>query len=126
MSVNKVILIGNLGKDPEVKTLDNGSKVASFTLATSDNYVNKTTGEKVDQTDWHNVEAWGNVAGIIEKYLNKGSQVYIEGKLKVSTYEKDGETKYRTFIRLDTLKMLGSKGSGTQGGQPEDGGDLPF
>ena len=109
MSVNKVIIVGFLGKDPEVKTIDSGKKVASFTLATSESYTNKQ-GEKVTDTEWHNCKAWGALAGVIEKYLKKGSQVYVEGKIKYRSYEKDGVTKYITEISVDSLHMLGSKG----------------
>ncbi len=81
-TVNKVILIGNLGKDPEIRRLENGSMVATFSIATSDTYTDKTTGEKKEITDWHDIVVWRGLAEIAEKYLKKGYKVYIEGKLK--------------------------------------------
>ena len=88
MSVNKVILVGNAGRDAEVRYLDNGTAVASFTLATSETYTAKS-GEKVTTTEWHNIVAWRGLATIAEKYIKKGSQIYVEGKLQTRTYEKE-------------------------------------
>ncbi len=108
-SVNKVILIGNLGKDPEVRHLENGAAVANFSIATSENYKDRKTGEKVSQTEWHNIVAWRGLAEIAEKYLKKGAKVYIEGKLKTRTWQdKDGNNRYSTEIITDNLTMLGS------------------
>ena len=107
--VNKVILVGNLGKDPEVKYLDNGVAVANFSLATTENYKNKE-GEKVSQTEWHNIVLWRGLAEVAEKYLKKGANVYIEGKIKTRKWEdKDGNTRYNTEILADNMTMLGSK-----------------
>ena len=107
--VNKVILIGNLGKDPEVKYLDNGVAVANFSLATTENYKNKE-GEKVSQTEWHNIVLWRGLAEVAEKYLQKGASVYIEGKIKTRKWEdKDGNTRYNTEILADNMTMLGGK-----------------
>ena len=107
--VNKVILVGNLGKDPEVKYLDNGVAVANFSLATTENYKNKE-GEKVSQTEWHNIVLWRGLAEVAEKYLKKGSSVYIEGKIKTRKWEdKDGNTRYNTEILADNMTMLGGK-----------------
>jgi len=107
--VNKVILVGNLGKDPEVKYLDNGVAVANFSLATTENYKNKE-GEKVSQTEWHNIVLWRGLAEIAEKYLKKGASVYIEGKIKTRKWEdKDGNTRYNTEILADNMTMLGGK-----------------
>jgi len=107
--VNKVILVGNLGKDPEVKHLDNGVAVANFSLATTENYKNKE-GEKVSQTEWHNIVLWRGLAEVAEKYLKKGSSVYIEGKIKTRKWEdKDGNTRYNTEILADNMTMLGGK-----------------
>lgn len=104
---NRVQLIGNLGQDPEVITLENGSKLAKFSLATSDYYKN-ANGEKVEDTQWHNVVAWGKTADIIESYLAKGKQVAVEGKLVHRTYEtKEGEKRYITEIKCNELLMLG-------------------
>lgn len=106
--INKVILVGHLGRDPEIRTLDSGAKVASFSLATTETYKNKE-GQRMDVTEWHNIVAWRGLADISEKYLKKGNLVYIEGRLKTRTYEKDGVKKYITEIIADNLQMLGSK-----------------
>ena len=107
--VNKVILVGNLGKDPVVKYLDSGVAVANFSLATSESYKNKE-GERVNQTEWHNIVLWRGLAEVAEKWLKKGSSVYIEGKIKTRKWEdKDGNTRYNTEILADNMTMLGSK-----------------
>lgn len=107
--VNKVQLIGNLGKEPEVKTLESGKKMARFSVATSESYRN-AKGEKVTETQWHNLVAWGKLAEIVEKYLVKGKEVAIEGKLINRSYnDKDGNKKYITEIQVNELKMLGAK-----------------
>ncbi len=130
--VNKVILVGNLGKDPEVRYLDNGVAVANFSLATTENYKNKE-GERVSQTEWHNIVLWRGLAEIAEKYLKKGSSVYIEGKIKTRRWEdKEGITKYSTEILADNMTMLGGRSSSNDVDQkpskseedPKD--DLPF
>ena len=109
--INKVILVGNLGKDPEVRSLDAGRKVANFSLATTETYKNKN-GERVEQTEWHNVVYYGPVAEVIEKYLRKGSQIYVEGKIRTRSYDdKEGIKRYVTEIIGDTMTMLGTKGS---------------
>ena len=119
MSVNKVILVGNLGKDPEVRHLDNNRAVANFSIATSENYKNKL-GEKVTNTEWHNVVFWSPLAEIAEKYLQKGKQVYIEGKMVTRSYEdKEGQTKYVTEVVGRNLVMLGSKDAATPMSTPE-------
>jgi single-strand DNA-binding protein len=106
---NKVQLIGNLGNAPEVKTTESGKKLARFSVATNESYRN-TKGEKVTETTWHNLVAWGKVADIAEKYLNKGSEIAIEGKLINRSYtDKDGNKKYITEIQVNELLMLGSK-----------------
>ncbi len=107
--VNKVILVGNLGKDPEVRHLESGAVVASFSIATSESYKDKTTGERKDQTEWHNIVLWRGLAEIAEKYLHKGDQVYIEGKLRTRSWEKDGVTRYTTEVVGDNMTMLGSR-----------------
>ena len=110
--VNKVILIGNLGKDPEVRHLENGVAVASFPIATTESYKDRTTGERRDQTEWHNIVLWRGLADVSEKYLKKGDSVYIEGKLRTRSWEKDGITRYTTEIVADNMTMLGgSRGS---------------
>ena len=107
--VNKVILVGNLGKDPEVKYLDSGVAVANFSLATTESYKNKD-GERVNQTEWHNIVLWRGLAEVAEKWLKKGSNVYIEGKIKTRKWEdKEGNARYNTEILADNMTMLGSK-----------------
>jgi single-strand DNA-binding protein len=112
--VNKVILVGRLGKDPEVRNLENGAAVANFTLATSESYKDKTTGEKKEITEWHNVVVWRGLAEISQRYLHKGDMVYIEGKLRTRSWEKEGVTRYTTEIVGDNMTMLSTKGSGGQ------------
>jgi len=108
--VNKVILVGNLGRDPEIRTLESGVKVARFSLATTESYNDRNTGQRVDQTEWHNIVLWRGLADIAEKYLRKGNQVYIEGKLQTRSYQdKDGITKYSTEIIGQNMNMLGGK-----------------
>jgi single-strand DNA-binding protein len=106
--VNKVILIGYLGRDPELMTFDNGVKKASFSVATTESYKNKE-GQRVDQTEWHNIVLWRGLAEVAEKYLKKGEQVYIEGKIKTRSYEQDGVKKYVTEIYGDQMTMLGGR-----------------
>lgn len=106
-SVNKVILIGNLGKDPEVRRLENGAVVANFSLATSESYTDKSTGEKREVTDWHDVVLWRGLAEVAEKYVRKGYKVYIEGKLKKRSWQdKEGNTRYTTEIVADEMTIL--------------------
>ena len=106
---NRVQLIGNLGAAPEVKNLDNGNKMARFTVATSDNYTNKK-GEKVSDTQWHNIVIWGKLAGVAEKFLEKGSQVVIDGKLTTRNYtDKEGVKKYFTEIVANEMLMIDKK-----------------
>tara|TARA_B100001250_G_scaffold75882_1_gene62108 strand:- start:594 stop:1019 length:426 start_codon:yes stop_codon:yes gene_type:complete len=107
--VNKVILVGNLGKDPQVRYLDSGVAVANFSLATTENYKNKE-GERVSQTEWHNVVLWRGLAEVAEKYLKKGASVYIEGKIRTRKWEdKEGVARYSTEILGDNMTMLGGK-----------------
>ncbi|MBL7899395.1 MAG: single-stranded DNA-binding protein [Crocinitomicaceae bacterium] len=106
-SVNKVILVGNLGKDPEVRYLENGVSVAKFPLATSETYTDKNTNEKREITDWHNVVLWRGLAKVAENYLKKGMKVYIEGKLKTRSWQDENQqTKYATEIVADQMVML--------------------
>jgi single-strand DNA-binding protein len=113
--VNKVILVGRLGKDPEVRNLENGATVANFTLATSESYKDKTTGEKKEVTEWHNIVLWRGLAEISQKYLHKGDMVYIEGKLRTRSWEKEGVTRYTTEVIADNMTMLSTKGSSGSG-----------
>lgn len=110
--VNKVILVGRLGKDPEVRNLDNGAVVANFTIATSESYKDRTTGEKKEVTEWHNIVLWRALAEVAQKYLHKGDMVYIEGKLRTRSWEKEGVTRYTTEVVADNMTMLGSRGAG--------------
>src|ERR1044071_4041155 len=119
--VNKVILIGRLGKDPEVRNLDNGAVVANFSIATSESYKDRTTGEKKEVTEWHNIVVWRALAEISQKYLHKGDQVYIEGKLRTRSWEKDGITRYTTEVVADNMTMLGSRGGGGNSSSGEYG-----
>lgn len=106
---NSVSLIGNTGNDPEIVTTDAGKKVAKFSLATNESYTNKT-GEKVTETQWHTVVAWGKTADIIEKYVSKGKEIGVRGKLTYRSYEtKEGEKRYFTEVVCDELLLLGSK-----------------
>jgi single-strand DNA-binding protein len=111
--VNKVILVGRLGKDPEVRNLDNGATVANFTIATSESYKDRTTGEKKEITEWHNIVLWRGLAEIAQKYVRKGDLIYIEGKLRTRSWEKDGVTRYTTEVVADNMTMLGSRGGGS-------------
>lgn len=140
MSLNKVQLIGLTGKDPEVREA-NGTKVASFTLATSERYKDKN-GDYQTNTEWHNIVAWRGTAEVVEKYIHKGMQIYVEGKIKTRSWDKDGEKRYVTEIIADSIQMLGKKEESQQSApqqrqqyqtsplvdgvvEPEDG-DLPF
>lgn len=114
--VNKAILIGRLGKDPEVRNLENGATVANFTMATTETYKDKTTGERKEITEWHNIVLWRGLADVAAKYLHKGDLVYIEGKLRTRSWEKDNVTRYTTEIVADNMNMLGTKGGGSGSG----------
>jgi len=122
--INKVILVGNLGKDPEVRYTQDGKAVAQFSIATSEEWKDKNTGEKREKTEWHRVVAFGRLGEICGEYLSKGRQVYIEGRLQTSSYEKDGITRYSTDIIADKMQMLGSKNSSGdfQAGNSQAGG----
>jgi len=110
MSVNKVILVGNAGKDPEVRYLEKNVAVANFTLATTDRAFTTQGGIQVpERTEWHNIVAWRGLAELAEKYIRKGSQLYIEGKIQTRSYDKDGIKRYVTEIFADTIQLLGKK-----------------
>lgn len=115
--INKVILVGNLGKDPEIRNLESGVSLARFPLATSETYTDKQTNEKKTVTEWHNVVLWRGLASIAEKYLSKGKQVYIEGKIKTRQWnDQEGNTRYTTEIVGENLQLLGRADQG--GGAP--------
>jgi len=107
--VNKVILVGSLGKDPELRHMPSGSAVCNISLATSESWKDKTTGEKAEKTEWHQVVFFNRLAEIAGEYLKKGSQIYVEGSLETSKYEKDGTTRYSTKIKAREMQMLGGR-----------------
>lgn len=132
--VNKVILVGNLGKDPEVRHLEGGAAVANFTLATTEVYKDKT-GARQEQTEWHNIVVWRGLAEIAEKFLKKGMTIYIEGKLRSRSWDdKEGNKRYTTEIVGDTFTILSKKENSNPSGNandslsngPKTGDDLPF
>ena len=114
--VNKVIIIGNLGRDPEIRYSQQGKPIVNFSVATSEEWTDKNSGQKQEHTEWHRIVVFGKQAESCEKYLSKGRQVYVEGKLKTSTYEKDGQTHYSTDVVANTVQFLGGK-SESQGNQ---------
>jgi single-strand DNA-binding protein len=122
-SVNKVILVGNLGADPETRFLPSGEAVANLRIATTETWKDKQTGERKDATEWHRVSFFGRIAEVCGQYLKKGSQVYVEGRIQTRKWQdKDGQERYTTEIRGEEMKMLGSR----QGqGEPSYGGDAP-
>jgi single-strand DNA-binding protein len=128
MSFNRVILVGNVGKDPEIRRFENNIK-ASFSLATSETYTPKG-GDKVTQTEWHNIVAWRRLAELAENYIRKGSQLLVEGKLRYRSYDdRDGNKKYIVEVEADVIQLLGRKPDGQsqqgQGGQSGNGGYAP-
>ena len=116
-SVNKVILVGRLGKDPEIRSTPSGTSVAKFSIATDDRYTDKS-GEKQERTEWHNITAWGKLAEICGQYLRKGKLVYIEGSIRTDSWDdkETGQKKYRTEIVANTMQMLDRKGDENGGG----------
>jgi single-strand DNA-binding protein len=116
--VNKVILVGNLGKDPETRYMPSGSAVTNLTLATSESWKDKQSGEAQERTEWHKIAMFGRLAEIAAEYLRKGSQVYIEGKLRTRKWQdKEGKDRYTTEIVADEMQMLGGKGGGASAGE---------
>jgi single-strand DNA-binding protein len=129
--MNKVMLIGNVGKDPEIRYVDAGVCVASLVLATTERGYKLQNGTEVpDRTEWHNIVCWGKTAEVIEKYVHKGSSVYIQGKLHTRTYEKDGQKHYATEIECETMQMLDRKTDNTVSTTPQQterkDDNLPF
>ena len=121
-SVNKVIIVGNLGRDPETRYMPSGDAMTTIAVATTDSWKDKSTGEKKETTEWHRITFFGKLAEIAGQYLKKGSQVYIEGSLRTRKYtDKDGVEKYATDIRADTMQMLGSRQGGGSAAM-DDGG----
>ena len=120
-SVNKVIIVGNLGRDPEMRTFPSGDQVANVTIATTDRWKDKQSGEMKEATEWHRISFFGKLAEIAGQYLKKGSQVYVEGSLRTRKYtDKDGIEKFATEIRGETMQMLGGRQG--MGGPSDDGG----
>ncbi len=119
--VNKVIILGNLGQDPEVHEMKSGTKVCRLNVATTRKWKSKETNEQVEETEWHRISVWGPQADPCMKYLKKGRQVYVEGRLRTSSYEKDGVKKYSTEIVADTVQFIGGRndGGGQGGGNSE-------
>jgi len=122
-SINKVIIVGNLGKDPEMRSFPNGDQVANVSIATTDRWKDKTSGEMKEATEWHRINFNGRLAEIVGQYLKKGSQVYVEGSLRTRKWtDKDGVEKFTTEIRADQMQMLGSR-QGMGGVGASDGDD---
>ena len=116
--INKVILVGNVGMDPEVRSLETGVKVARIRLATSERIFNRQTNETTEHTEWHTVTLWRGLAEVVDKYVHKGSQLYIEGRLRSREWEQDGQKRYATEIVADDMKLLGRR----QEGVPQQSG----
>lgn len=119
--VNKAILVGNLGRDPELRTTPNGQSVVNFTLATSETWTDKS-GERVERTEWHRIVAWGRTAEMCNQYLSKGRTVYVEGRIQTREWEdKDGNKRYTTEINANTVNFIGPRTSGGGGGDSGGG-----
>lgn len=112
LGINKVILVGNLGRDPEIRTLESGAKLATFSIATTESYKDRE-GNKQETTEWHRIVAWRGLADVIERYVRKGTKIYIEGKLSTRSYEQDGVTKYATEVIARDMLLLDSRGGDT-------------
>ncbi len=128
--INKVIIVGRLGRDPEMRYTPDGTAVANFSVATSDEWKDKNTGEKKERTEWHRIVAWRRLGEICGEYLSKGRQVYIEGKLQTRSWEQDGVTRYTTEIVASDVQFLGGRADGmdTGAGRPSrsQGGDQGY
>lgn len=122
--INKVILVGNLGRDPETRYLPSGDPVTSFSVATSESWRDKQSGQTQERTEWHNIVCFSRLAEIASEYLRKGSKVYVEGSLRTQSWEKDGQKHYRTEIVAREMQMLDSRGAGG-GGMGGEGGGAP-
>ena len=116
MALNKVMLIGNVGKNPDVRFIESsGTTTANFTLATTERYKDRVTGELKEQTEWHNIVCWRNLAEIAEKYITKGSQIFVEGRIRTRSYkDKNGDTRYITEVVADNIQLLGRRDSEQQ------------
>ena len=120
--LNKVMLIGRLGRDPEIRYSQQGTAVVNFSLATSEQWTDKNTGDRQERTEWHRIVSFGKQAEILEKYLSKGSQIYVEGRLQTRNYEKDGQTHYTTEIVVANFQFLGGRQENQGGGGYQQGG----
>jgi single-strand DNA-binding protein len=145
-SVNRITILGRIGKDPELKTMTNGNKVANFSVATNKKWKDKASGETKEKVTWHSIVIWGALADVAARYLKKGDNVYLEGEMDNRSYEKDGVTKYISEVNVSQMVMLGGKSSGQAGpthgeaawdpdegpkpaplgNTPKPGGDDPF
>lgn len=123
--VNKAIIIGHLGRDPEVNYTQGGDAVANFSVATSETWTDKQSGEKKERTEWHRIVAWRRLGEICGEHLRKGSQVYVEGKLQTRSWEQDGVTRYTTEINATTVQFLGNSGQGS-GSRRQAQDDIPY
>lgn len=118
-SVNKVILIGNLGRDPEIKKLENGATLASFSMATSESYTDKVSGKKIENTDWHDIVLWRGLAELSEKFLKKGMKIYVEGRLKKRSWQdREGNTRYNVEVIGDEMTILSKPDTDTKPKEP--------
>ena len=136
MGINKAILLGNVGRDPEIKSLPSGMRLATFSLATTDRRSKDENGNP--RTEWHNIVAWDRMVDVIENYVTKGKQLYIEGQIRTRKYEVDGITKYRTEVHIREMELLGGRSSSGGANQaspdygsvgqnfPDDADDVPF
>ena len=136
MGINKAILLGNVGRDPEIKSLPSGMRLATFSLATTDRRSKDENGNP--RTEWHNIVAWDRMVDVVENYVTKGKQLYIEGQIRTRKYEVDGQTKYRTEVHIREMELLGGRSSSGGSGQdtqdyggvgqsfPDDADDVPF
>ena len=132
MGINKVILVGNVGRDPEIKSLPSGTRIATFSLATTDRRSKDENGNP--RTEWHNLVVWDRLVDVVEQYVSKGKQLYIEGQIRTRSYEQDGQKKYFTEIHVREMELLGGRPSGGGGFRdqgpgnsfPDDTDDVPF
>jgi len=132
MGINKVILVGNVGRDPEIKALPSGVRLAKFSLATTDRRFKDEDGNP--RTEWHNLVAWRGLADVVEQYVTKGKQLYVEGQIRTRSYEQDGQKKYFTEIHIEEMELLGGRSSsgggfnqtGPAAEYPDDNDDVPF
>ena len=124
--VNKVVLVGNVGIDPEVRTIESGAKVARVRLATTETLFDRQANERKEHTEWHTITLWRGLADVVDKYVRKGSQIYVEGRLRTREWtDKDGQKRYTTEILADEMKLLGRRPEGAQGAAPQGGYSAP-